>query len=67
MKGKKTMKHSKVWEDIFDSRHVSCYRFKVRGGWRVVFWVNSLKSESSILISDPKHEWALEDKRKSSK
>ncbi len=67
MKGKKTMKPSKVWEDIFDSRHVSCYRFNVRGGWRVIFWVKSLKSESSVLISDPKHEWELEDKRKSRK
>ena len=59
MKGKKTMKRSKVWEDIFDDKHVSCYRSKVRGGWRVIFWVNRSKSEHSIFVPDLKHEWKL--------
>ncbi|MBI3313605.1 MAG: hypothetical protein HYZ83_05180 [Candidatus Omnitrophica bacterium] len=53
------MKNSRAWEDIFDDGHVSCYRVKVRGGWYVVFWVRHLKSEHSVFVPDPNHEWKL--------
>ncbi len=61
------LKYPRVWEDITNDKQAGCSRLKIYGGWLVVFWAKRSKHESRLFISDPNHEWELEDKIKSRK
>ena len=47
------------WEECVDDEHRSIERCPIFGGWLVRMYWNG--NSSSTFVSDPKHEWKLEE------
>ena len=55
------MKYPRKWEEIKDDRYTDCSRLKIHGGWLVIWRGKHLGNSGCLFITDPNHEWELEE------
>ena len=62
------VKYPRRWEDVDAGSHQyttdSTERLKVHGGWLIRLQHRSSKTQDVIFLSDPNHEWELEEEAK---